>query len=104
MYAGRLMEYGDITAIFERPSNPYSIGLMASFPSIIGEKKPLYSIPGSPPDLGNPPSGCRFHPRCKYAKSICKEENPELIEVEPNHHSACHFALEIFNGQLSEVK
>jgi len=103
MYAGRLMEYGDITAIFERPSNPYSIGLMASFPSIIGEKKPLYSIPGSPPDLGNPPSGCRFHPRCKYAKSICKEENPELIEVEPNHHSACHFALEIFNGQLSEV-
>ncbi len=103
MYAGRLMEYGDISAIFERPSNPYSIGLMASFPSIIGEKKPLYSIPGSPPDLGNPPSGCRFHPRCKYAKSICKEENPELTEVEPNHHSACHFALEIFNGQLSEV-
>ncbi|MDD4308254.1 MAG: ABC transporter ATP-binding protein [Thermoplasmata archaeon] len=103
MYAGRLMEYGDITAIFTRPSNPYSIGLMASFPSIIGEKKPLYSIPGSPPDLANPPPGCRFHPRCKYAKSICKEQAPELIEVEPNHHSACHFALEIFNGQLSEV-
>ena len=103
MYAGRIMEYGDITAIFERPSNPYSIGLMASFPSIIGEKKPLYSIPGSPPDLAHPPSGCRFHPRCKYAKSICKEEVPQLVEVEPNHHSACHFALEIFNGQLSEV-
>ncbi len=103
MYAGRLMEYGDITAIFERPSNPYSIGLLASFPSIIGEKKPLYSIPGSPPDLAHPPPGCRFHPRCKYAKSICKEEVPELVEVEPNHHSACHFALEIFNGQLSEV-
>ena len=103
MYAGRFMEYGDITAIFERPSNPYSIGLLASFPSIIGEKKPLYSIPGSPPDLAHPPPGCRFHPRCKYAKSICKEEVPELIEVEPNHHSACHFALEIFNGQLSEV-
>ena len=103
MYAGRLMEYGDITAIFARPSNPYSIGLMASFPSIIGEKKPLYSIPGSPPDLANPPSGCRFHPRCKYAKSICKEKVPEVVEVEPNHYSACHFALEIFNGQLSEV-
>ncbi|MCK5397918.1 MAG: ABC transporter ATP-binding protein [Thermoplasmata archaeon] len=103
MYAGRLMEYGDITAIFESPSNPYSIGLLASFPSIIGEKKPLYSIPGSPPDLAHPPPGCRFHPRCKYAKSICKEEVPELIEVEPNHRSACHFALEIFNGQLSEV-
>ena len=103
MYAGKLFEHGDITTIFERPSNPYTIGLMASFPSIKGEKKPLYSIPGSPPDLANPPSGCRFHPRCKYAKSICKEEEPEFIEVEPNHHSACHFALEIFNGQLSEV-
>ncbi len=103
MYAGRLMEYGDITAVFARPSNPYSIGLMASFPSIIGEKKPLYSIPGSPPDLANPPPGCRFHPRCKYAKSICKEKVPEVVEVEPNHFSACHFALEIFNGQLSEV-
>jgi peptide/nickel transport system ATP-binding protein len=103
MYAGRLMEYGDIQAIFARPSNPYSIGLMASFPSIIGEKKPLYSIPGSPPDLANPPPGCRFHPRCRYAKSICKEKVPDTIEVEPNHFSACHFALEIFNGQLSEV-
>ncbi len=103
MYAGKLLEFGDITSIFERPSNPYTIGLMASFPSIKGEKRALFSIPGSPPDLSNPPSGCRFHPRCKYAKSICKENEPEPIEVEPDHYSKCHFALEIFNGQLSEV-
>ncbi|MBI5000846.1 MAG: ABC transporter ATP-binding protein [Euryarchaeota archaeon] len=100
MYAGKLVEYGDITAVFERTSNPYSIGLMASFPSIEGEKKPLYSIPGSPPDLSNPPSGCRFHPRCRFAKDVCKEKEPEMLEVEPGHLSACHFAYEIFNGRL----
>jgi peptide/nickel transport system ATP-binding protein len=103
MYAGKILEYGDITSIFERPSNPYTVGLLASFPSIKGEKKPLFSIPGSPPDLSNPPSGCRFHPRCRYAKSMCKEKEPEPIEVEPEHFSKCHFALEIFNGQLIEV-
>jgi peptide/nickel transport system ATP-binding protein len=103
MYAGKLLEFGDITSIFERPSNPYTIGLMASFPSIKGEKKALFSIPGSPPDLSNPPSGCRFHPRCKYAKGVCKEKEPDPIEVEPEHFSKCHFALDIFNGQLGEV-
>lgn len=103
MYAGKLLEFGDITSIFERPANPYTIGLMASFPSIKGEKKALFSIPGSPPDLSSPPSGCRFHPRCKYAKSVCKEKDPEVVEVEPDHFSKCHFALEIFNGQISEV-
>jgi peptide/nickel transport system ATP-binding protein len=104
MYAGKILEYGDITAVFERPSNPYTIGLMASFPSIKGEKKPLYSIPGSPPDLANPPSGCRFHPRCRYAKSICKEKEPEMVEVEPDHFSKCHFGLQIFHGQIQEAK
>jgi peptide/nickel transport system ATP-binding protein len=104
MYAGKLLEYGDITAVFERPSNPYTIGLMASFPSIKGEKKPLYSIPGSPPDLANPPSGCRFHPRCRYAKSICKEKEPENVEVETDHFSKCHFGLQIFHGQIKEAR
>ncbi len=104
MYAGRIFEYGDIDAVFERPANPYAMGLLASFPSIIGEKKPLYSIPGSPPDLSNPPSGCKFHPRCKYAKEICKDQEPDMVEVEPNHFSLCHFALELFNGQLKEVR
>ncbi|MEW5937180.1 MAG: ABC transporter ATP-binding protein [Candidatus Thermoplasmatota archaeon] len=103
MYAGKMVEFGDIVAVFERTANPYSIGLMGSFPSIAGEKKKLYSIPGSPPDLLNPPTGCRFHPRCKFAKDICKEQEPELLEVEPGHISACHFAYEIFSGRLGEV-
>ena len=102
MYAGKMMEYGEIGELFHHPAHPYTIGLLASFPSIKGEKKKLKSIPGSPPDLVNPPSGCRFHPRCKYAKPICMEEEPPLIEVAPGHWAACHFAREIYSGELKE--
>ncbi len=102
MYAGKMMEYGDIGELFHRPAHPYTIGLLGSFPSIKGEKKKLKSIPGSPPDLVNPPSGCRFHPRCKFAKPKCMEEEPALIEVAENHWAACHFAREIYSGELKE--
>ncbi len=102
MYAGKMMEYGEIGELFHRPAHPYTIGLLGAFPSIKGEKKKLKSIPGSPPDLVNPPRGCRFHPRCKYAKPICMEKEPELIEVAPGHWSACHFAREIYSGELKE--
>ncbi len=102
MYAGKMMEYGDISAVFKTPGHPYTIGLLGSFPSIKGEKKKLKSIPGSPPDLVNPPKGCRFHPRCKLAKAICMEEEPPLIELAPGHYAACHFAREIFSGELKE--
>ena len=101
MYAGKIVEVGDIKKIFSKPSNPYTIGLMSAFPSIIGPKKELFSIPGAPPDLANPPKGCRFHPRCMYARDICKEVEPQLIEVEDGHLSACHFAQEIFDGTMS---
>jgi peptide/nickel transport system ATP-binding protein len=106
MYAGKIVEYGDIVAIFHRTAHPYSIGLLGAFPSIKGKKRRLDAIPGSPPDLVNPPTGCRFHPRCKYVKDICKDKVPELVEVEKNHWSACHFAHEVFNGRVSseEVK
>ena len=102
MYAGKMMEYGDIGEIFHHPAHPYTIGLLGSFPSIHGEKKKLKSIPGSPPDLVNPPKGCRFHPRCKLAKPICMEEVPPLVEVDKDHWSACHFAREIYSGELKE--
>jgi peptide/nickel transport system ATP-binding protein len=106
MYAGKIVEYGDIVGIFHRTAHPYSIGLLGAFPSIKGKKRRLDAIPGSPPDLVNPPTGCRFHPRCKYVKDICKDKVPELVEVEKNHWSACHFAHEVFNGRVSseEVK
>lgn len=101
MYAGKLFEFGDIISIFERSANPYTIGLKAAFPSIKGERKKLASIPGSPPDLSEPPHGCRFHPRCKFAQEICRREEPSTIEVAENHWSLCHFAKEIYSGQLA---
>jgi peptide/nickel transport system ATP-binding protein len=101
MYAGKLFEFGDIVSIFEQPANPYTIGLTAAFPSIKGERKKLASIPGSPPDLSEPPHGCRFHPRCKFAQEICRREEPSTVEVAENHWSLCHFAKEIYSGQLT---
>jgi len=99
MYAGKIVELGDIRKIFKKPSHPYTIGLMNAFPSIVGTKQRLESIPGSPPDLVNPPTGCRFHPRCKYAKEVCKDLEPQMIMVEDNHYVACHFANDIFQQQ-----
>jgi peptide/nickel transport system ATP-binding protein len=101
MYAGEIVEEGTTEAVFERPSHPYAIGLLEAFPSVKGPKKKLRAIPGSPPDLVNPPSGCRFHPRCRFAQDICTRERPELIEVGTGHRSRCHFAKEIFDGSLA---
>lgn len=102
MYAGKFMEYGDITAIFHNTANPYTEGLKAGFPKIKGDMKKLKAIPGSPPDLVHPPRGCRFHPRCKYAKAVCMEKEPEMKKVEEDHWSRCHFAEEVYNGELQE--
>jgi peptide/nickel transport system ATP-binding protein len=92
MYAGKLFEYGDVVTIFKHPLHPYTQGLIGAFPSIKGEKIPIGSIPGIPPDLLNPPSGCKFHPRCKYVMDICRTVEPEVLEVEKGHIVACHLA------------
>jgi len=73
MYAGRIVEYGSAEDIFREPLHPYTQGLVKAFPSIKGERIRLTSIPGSPPDLLNPPSGCRFNPRCRYVMDVCKK-------------------------------
>jgi peptide/nickel transport system ATP-binding protein len=96
MYAGKIAETGNTMSIFHHPAHPYTIGLLGAFPSIKGGKKRLDAIPGSPPDLANPPPGCRFHPRCKYAKDLCSQAQPPYVEVAPNHIAACYFAKEIF--------
>jgi len=91
MYAGRIVEYGDVEAVFKEPLHPYTQGLMGAFPSIRGERKKLVSIPGQPPDLLDPPKGCRFNPRCPYAMEICKEQVPELKRVgSGDHYAACY--------------
>ena len=89
MYAGWLVEFADAVTIFKHPVHPYTIALMSAFPSIRGEKKPLVHLPGEPPDLLNPPTGCRFHPRCRFATEVCQERAPEYREIESGHYVAC---------------
>jgi len=89
LYAGKLVELGSVRDIFHKPLHPYTQGLLASVIHL--ETKKLHSIEGSPPDLIAPPSGCRFHPRCSFAQSICTDKMPPLVEFEPGHFAACHF-------------
>jgi peptide/nickel transport system ATP-binding protein len=91
MYAGHLVEYGQIDAVFKEPLHPYTQGLLGAFPSIKGEKKKMLSIPGQPPDLLSPPPGCPFSPRCPYVMDVCKTEFPELKKVgSGEHYVACY--------------
>ena len=97
MYAGMMMEMGKTPHVFKNTAHPYTAGLLGSFPSIKGPKKRLESIPGFPPDLVNPPSGCPFHPRCAHAQARCSKDRPAGIEIEPGHISYCHFARELWD-------
>ncbi len=81
MYAGQVVETGPTRTIFDAPSHPYSKGLLGAFPSIRGERVELKGIPGSPPDLGNPPSGCRFNPRCPVVEEQCRHVEPPLYQI-----------------------
>jgi peptide/nickel transport system ATP-binding protein len=81
MYAGQVAEIGATDSIFERPLHPYTKGLLDAFPSVRGPRRALTGIPGSPPDLGRPPSGCRFHPRCSEVMAQCKTSEPELYDI-----------------------
>ncbi len=82
MYAGQVAETGPTRTVFDHPRHPYSIGLLEAFPSIRGERVHLTGIPGSPPDLGSPPDGCLFHPRCPVASDRCRTTQPELYDIE----------------------
>jgi len=94
MYAGQMSEMASSYAIFEQPLHPYTYALMSSFPSIKGKKHDLEPLPGEPPNLITPPSGCRFHPRCPRATSICAEEKPPFKDYGDNHFAACWHPLE----------
>jgi oligopeptide transport system ATP-binding protein len=93
MYAGKQVEYGTAEDVFYNPLHPYTWGLLDSLPRHdISEKGTLCPINGQPPSLIDIPPGCAFHPRCPYAKDVCKTEAPVLREIEPGHSSACHFS------------
>jgi peptide/nickel transport system ATP-binding protein len=89
MYAGRLMEIASSAEIFARPLHPYTQGLIDCVPNILLDQKELVTMQGSPPDLVDPPKGCRFAPRCPKVMSICREETPPLQEHAPAHAAAC---------------
>lgn len=90
MYAGRIVEYSDIKTVFRNPLHPYTKALIEAFPSILAEKTELVSIPGSPPQLLDPPVCCLFHQRCPLSKEVCRREKPRFVDVEPNHCVSCH--------------
>jgi peptide/nickel transport system ATP-binding protein len=81
MYAGQIAEAAPTENIFEHPLHPYTRGLMEAFPSVTGPRRPLLGIPGRPPDLARPPTGCRFHPRCPQKMPVCLTHRPELYRV-----------------------
>jgi len=88
MYAGRLVEEAATAEIFRNPLHPYTRNLISSLPRI-GEDAPRAGLGGAPPNLADPPSGCRFHPRCPLASEICSREVPVMREARPRHRVAC---------------
>jgi peptide/nickel transport system ATP-binding protein len=113
MYAARIVERAPVNNLFNRPHMPYTWGLLGSLPRLDIETDRLTQIPGQPPSLLNPPRGCRFHPRCPYVMSVCKETEPELrpISDDPSHLQACHLdeqtkdreAAKLTAGSLAEA-
>lgn len=92
MYGGNLVEEASVNDIFFNPKHPYTTGLLASIPREFGRERrnmKLNTIPGSVPNLITPPSGCRFHPRCKFAMDICSEKKPKLVNIDTGHKVAC---------------
>ncbi|MBC7517588.1 MAG: ABC transporter ATP-binding protein [Microbacteriaceae bacterium] len=95
MYAGRAVEYGTARALLTKPSMPYTWGLIQSVPDVTASvDKPLRPIPGSPPSLVNPPSGCAFFGRCEFSERVagnrCAHELPKLLPIELGHSKRCH--------------
>jgi oligopeptide transport system ATP-binding protein len=90
MYGGKVVETGTVEEIFYRPRHPYTWGLLASMPRLdLDRKQELKPIPGSPPDLFDPPKGCPFADRCPYTMHICNDEMPEVSEVSQTHRVSC---------------
>jgi oligopeptide/dipeptide ABC transporter ATP-binding protein len=89
MYAGRIVERGTVQEVFTRPMHPYTLGLLRSAPDVDHPGQSLQPIPGSPPSLVSPPSGCRFHPRCQFAEDDCRTIDPPLRPLAGDRATAC---------------
>jgi peptide/nickel transport system ATP-binding protein len=95
MYAGKIIELGNVREIFYDPKHPYTLGLINAVPPVAGDLYEISSIAGTPPSLLNLPPGCSFHPRCTYARERCATDVPPLFCVAPGHASACHYWSEV---------
>ncbi|HEX3050944.1 MAG TPA: ABC transporter ATP-binding protein [Aggregatilineaceae bacterium] len=93
MYAGRIAEEAPTESIFNAPLHPYTQHLISSLP-VIGDRSTKASLKGTPPNLADPPSGCRFHPRCPYVMDVCRTVIPDLVLVKERHRVACHLIKE----------
>ena len=90
MYAGEFVEIGPVEEVFYHPRHAYTLSLLNAAPRLSAGAEELHSIPGSPPDLIDPPPGCKFHPRCRFANEVCTHVPPEFIVFNQNHGVACH--------------
>ncbi len=96
MYVGKIVEQAVTTELFRRPMHPYTEALLSAIPMPDPRQKlERIILPGEVANPAHPPSGCYFHPRCRYAQEICRVQAPELVEVAPGHFAACHFAREL---------
>src|SRR5260221_8559084 len=96
MYVGKIVEMAETSELLKHPQHPYTEALLSAIPPADPDIQPnRIQLQGEVPSPANPPSGCIFHPRCRYAKQICSEQEPPLIENEPGHFAACHFAKEL---------
>ena len=93
MYLGQIVELTSADELHNQPLNPYTRALLSAIPTIHKKGRRRAQLRGEPPDPGNPPPGCKFHPRCPLAQTICEQEAPQLKEWLPGHMVACHFAL-----------
>lgn len=89
MYGGKIVETGNVDEIFYNPQHPYTWGLLGSMPKIDGGNEDLQAIPGSPPDLADPPKGCPFATRCPYAMKVCEDHMPDYTELSDTQKTAC---------------
>jgi peptide/nickel transport system ATP-binding protein len=103
MYAGRVAEEGPVSRVFTAARHPYTQKLLGAFPNIRSDRRTLEVIPGSPPDLLNPPPGCRFAPRCQYVMPICTEVVPAEITFDDGVRVACHLYTEASPGAISAL-
>jgi oligopeptide/dipeptide ABC transporter ATP-binding protein len=105
MYAGKVAEQGDVDEIFFHPNHPYTWGLLNSLPRLVVDGGELRPIPGTPPSLLHPPSGCRFHLRCPHRMDVCAAEVPPLepLSTSPGHLVACHLPEEFRQQKADEL-